>query len=198
MNEYILEFPAIFDKTFCAEIIQRRDAQYPDSDQDITYWEDKDVHSEWKWLAEKLDLLIRPCIQKYLGNFGNLVANSDIDLSGFGIIKQFPETYDSLHFDTWLIKNKSNIRQRPFVCLLYLNDSTFHGGQLIFPYQKKIVEPEAGKVILFPASYLFPHQVAMTSNGNRYFIRINYMLSAEMEDSDLDEWSVKENGVQKF
>lgn len=198
MTFHIQEFAKIFDNEFCEKIIRLRDVQEPLSDSDITFWKDKHKNLEWCWLAPLLDEKIRPCIQQYLDQFGGLVENSDIELSGFGIIKQYPETFDSLHFDTSLIKNDHGMRQRPFVCLLYLNDNSFQGGQLLFPYEKRIIQPETGKVIIFPASYLFPHQVAMTSMGNRYFIRINYMLSEDLNDKDLDEWSVKDQGVQKF
>ena len=55
--------------------------------------------------------------------------------------------------------------------LIYLNEVS--GGQLLFPLQKKIVKPEAGKLVIFPASFTHPHLV-MNTVGDRYALRFNY------------------------
>ena len=195
---YIKEYPSLFTGDFCNSIIKRRDEDLKDSAEDLCYWNDKDLNVSWSSLSQELHAKVSSCIEDYFSNFQKLVTLDDITLEGFGIIKQLPGTFDPLHFDTPLIINEKNHRMRPFVCLAYLNHKEFNGGQLLFPVQKTVITPEQGKVVIFPASYLFPHHVATISGGTRYFVRMNYMFKKSMDDTDLDHWDVAKDGVQKF
>lgn len=56
--------------------------------------------------------------------------------------------------------------------LVYLNSP--NGGELIFPLQKRIIKPEAGKLVIFPSLYTHPHMVIPTCKEDRYALRFNY------------------------
>lgn len=56
--------------------------------------------------------------------------------------------------------------------LIYLNDLD-SGGELAFPLQKRVIKPEAGKIIIFPTSFTHPHFVFPTIK-DRYVLRLNY------------------------
>jgi prolyl 4-hydroxylase len=53
--------------------------------------------------------------------------------------------------------------------LIYLNDD-FEGGELIFPRQNLTIKPEAGMVVMFPASFAYPHRVTTVFKGTRYSV----------------------------
>lgn len=61
--------------------------------------------------------------------------------------------------------------------LLYLNTPLF-GGQLGFPLQKRLIAPEAGKLVIFPSVFTHPHQVMPTISEDRYALRFNYGMRA--------------------
>jgi hypothetical protein len=195
---YIKEFSNIADPIFCQRLIEFHHGKKPDSYGDLSWWDDQADSDDFLYLAREVNELVRPCISDYLKTFGGHVSNEDIHLKGFGLIRQPIGAHDSIHYDTDIIFNKTNIKVRPFVCLLYLNDKEFSGGQLLFPTQKEVIEPELGKVVIFPASYMFPHQVAPIASGERYFMRLNYMFDESLFDKDKDEFDIEKEGAQKF
>ncbi len=192
-----MQFPNIFSATECLDIIKIRN-MYSENYSDLVFWRDKVGQCELEKLCVDLELKLKPLVEEYFNNFGSLLTISDVSLLGIGIIKQPTGAYDDLHFDTQVIVGEEAIKQRPFVCLLYLNDKEFEGGQLCFPIQKVVIAPEIGKVVIFPASYHFPHQVVGISGGDRYFLRMNFMFKESLLDKDVDEWDIETDGVMKF
>ncbi|MBT7610703.1 MAG: 2OG-Fe(II) oxygenase [Bacteriovoracaceae bacterium] len=195
---YINEFPKIIDQALCQKLIDFRNDKKPDSFGDLSWWDDQAESEDFLLKAKEVNEFIRPCISKYLESFGGHLSPIDIHLKGFGLIRQPIGAHDSIHFDTDIIFNEDNIKVRPFVCILYLNDKEFSGGQLIFPVQKEVIEPELGKIVIFPASYMFPHQVAPIALGERYYMRLNYMFSESLFDKDKDEFDIEKEGAQIF
>jgi hypothetical protein len=62
---------------------------------------------------------------------------------------------------------------RTVAILLYLNTPK-SGGELAFPLQKILINPEAGKLVIFPSTYTHPHMVMPTGGCDRYALRFNY------------------------
>ena len=193
---YFFEQEDFLSHKECEEIMLERASQVSERYEDFCFW-------RWHGLSkssETLDTLeakMLPKVESYLSNFNSLLSMKDIKLAGFGIIKQAPNVFDNLHYDSPLFNQENIARLRPFVCLIYLNDN-FTGGELVFPVQKKVIAAKQGKLVLFPASYMFPHQVLPISDGNRCFIRLNYFCSQNISDRNLDNWNVEKDGIQKF
>jgi hypothetical protein len=82
------------------------------------------------------------------------------------------QKYDKLdgkyiyHDDSFIDFNKN--RYRVFTYLWYLNTVT-EGGETVFWDSYKI-KPEAGKLVLFPACWTFPHTGKMPISDNKYII----------------------------
>jgi hypothetical protein len=66
--------------------------------------------------------------------------------------------------------------KRLFAIIMYLND-VHEGGETEFPHYDIKVKPEKGKVLIFPCSYLFPHQGNMPLSNDKYIATafINYI-----------------------
>lgn len=182
---YIFE-KKIFEDSFCDDLILKRN-EIQGSD-DITYWknEGKDIFDIFQILEQNIE----PHVNSYFEQFKNLVSYSDINLCSYNFVKQTENHQDNLHYDTQIIHHKNDTKIRPFVCILYLN-SNFDGGECIFPVQKHIIKPEKGKLVIFPASYLFPHMVLGVSGSDRYSIRLTYSFCAPIFEMDLDKWDEK-------
>lgn len=194
---YIGQYSDIFSCDECLEIIELR-KKYVLDYSDFVFWRNTDGKADVEEFCSQLEVKMQTLIKEYFSSFEGLLTAQDVFLSGIGIIKQPPGAYDALHFDTQVIVNNNKVKQRPFVCLLYLNDQEFQGGQLCFPVQKTVIAPEAGKVVIFPASYHFPHQVMGISGGDRYFLRMNFMFHDSLLDQDIDHWDIEKDGVMKF
>lgn len=194
--QYIMEFEDAFDSDFCKSVrLDRESAGLPPYE-DIVFWKDKDIYKEWAYLMDDLDSRAKPFIETYLDQFSNTAFYHNLNCDGFGINRQPPGGYDRFHYDTNIVINESKMYVRPFVALIYLNDG-FSGGQLIFPSQRRVIEPKMGKLVFFPCSYMYPHKVAGISEDDRYVVRLNYSFKNGVIDTDLDYWDFTKNGVQK-
>ena len=54
--------------------------------------------------------------------------------------------------------------------LLYLTD--VEGGELVFPRLNYSIQPKAGRMVVFPSSWMYVHGANMPTKGDRYVIRI--------------------------
>lgn len=194
--DYILEIPNAIESDFCKKIITDRLADSLDPYEDVVCWKNKNIYTNWVYLFDILDKKAKKNIEIYFDQFVDTLKYNDIYLEGFGISRQKSGDYDRYHYDTNIVVENNSIKIRPFVFLIYLNEN-FKGGQLIFPSQKKIVEPKEGKIIIFPCSYMYPHKVASISEGDRFSLRLNYYLKKSDTDSDLDYWDNSKLGIQK-
>ena len=86
-----------------------------------------------------------PMIQKYIKNEGHYVYHDD-----------FNADYNRKRF-------------RMFTYIFYLND-VFEGGETEFLFGKYKIKPSAGKLLLFPASWTYPHCGKMPISNDKYII----------------------------
>lgn len=56
---------------------------------------------------------------------------------------------------------------RTFSALLYLNKPE-GGGETFFPYQDTQVIPEPGRLVIFPANFMYPHAALPVTKGVKY------------------------------
>lgn len=193
---YIREFKNVFDPGFCQKVILRHQGSN-DSFKDIVFWKEKNINQDWSDLLPEIEIKLNKCIDQYFADFKSDISHKEVELMGFGVMRQPPGAYDVQHFDTPVATQNGKLYYRPFVCLIYLNGDDLTGGQLLFPAQQRVIEPELGKVLLFPCSYMYPHRVATLSNGVRAFIRVNYRFKSDsMIDMDLDNWDITVDGIQ--
>lgn len=181
---YIEECKAVFTQEFCNRVIEISDQ----SEDDIFFWKNKENPNELNQLVEELESTLYRYVDNYIQQFSNLQESSDFSIQGFSLVKQYPEHQDSLHTDTPIFSFKQEEHYRPFVCLVYLNEEGFNGGECIFPIQKKVIKPETGKVLFFPCSFAFPHFVNTTLNGYRYVIRIYFSEPTPVLELDQSKW----------
>ena len=62
---------------------------------------------------------------------------------------------------------------RTFSCILLLNND-YEGGELCFRYpdttREWTVEKKAGRIIVWPSNFLYPHSVKPVTKGTRYSV----------------------------
>lgn len=59
---------------------------------------------------------------------------------------------------------------RTITAVLYLNDD-YRGGRLVFSrLDNLVVKPEAGDLVVFPASYLYEHESTLVTEGIKYCV----------------------------
>jgi len=76
---------------------------------------------------------------------------------------------DAGEFYHWHIDGGSHeFAMRQLVALWYLNDVAGDGGQTEFKYQEVSVQPETGKLILFPPFWTHLHRGKTLQSGRKY------------------------------
>jgi hypothetical protein len=58
---------------------------------------------------------------------------------------------------------------RTLVALLYLNDD-FKGGLNVFPKQKIEIEPQTARMVLYPASFVYPSEIHPITDRTKYMV----------------------------
>lgn len=181
MSIYIKEFPNQFPSEYCSELIKFFEDHNGDKNK-TTFWRDENSSVDLEKIHLRLNEFLFPCIEKYFSDFSDLADAEDLYLDNFIISKQGEGFFDDLHYDTPIYQRESRTGYRPFICMIYLNHEEFTGGQVIFPQQKYVLEPEEGKIVFFPTSFLFPHMVSSITGGNRYSIRVTFNSTTEKLD----------------
>lgn len=188
MTTYIEEYKNILTDNDCLEILDEinRRERY----KDVVFWEDKNEEEKLIAFNKLFKEKTQNSVSQYLEKSAGLITYTHLHFAGFGLVTQPNGYYDGLHHDIETVINKDSVRIRAFVSLIYLNKE-YEGGQLYFPIQKKVIEPEKGKLVIFPASYLFPHQVMHTAGNDRSFVRLHYLMNSDIKDEDLDVFYTK-------
>jgi predicted 2-oxoglutarate/Fe(II)-dependent dioxygenase YbiX len=55
----------------------------------------------------------------------------------------------------------------PILSIVGSLNNDYEGGELVF-WTDKVVELKAGEIMIFPSSFLYPHEVKMVTKGTRY------------------------------
>lgn len=173
------------------------------------------AYQEWEDLDKIIFDKFNPYVKQYLGfiedkfNGGVKATNTQIMDSGYQVQRtrsgeyyrwhtddEYAAIFDTItqplngHFDT----RASGYQRRLFTYIFYLNEG-FSGGRTQFkvgPTDDDIVSvtPETGKLLCFPANFLFPHQGEEVVEGVKYlmtgwvsdFIRYPVFDSSPMSD----------------
>jgi len=76
---------------------------------------------------------------------------------------------DSDGFKLWHTEhgNLDNTSRRVLVWMIYLNDD-YQGGETEFLYYKKRIQPEKGKLLIWPAGMTHCHRGGLVLSGTKY------------------------------
>lgn len=82
-------------------------------------------------------------------------------------IKKYTSPYDQFkdHVD---VQDHSSAR-RFLVCFLYLN-TVLEGGNTTFPKLGETIQPKCGRILLFPATWMYRHSGDPLPRGSKYIV----------------------------
>jgi hypothetical protein len=115
-----------------------------------------------KQLDEELYFAVASALKEYEQNFPYLELEIKED-SGYELLKYEPGGYYIQHTDSF------KESPRAISCSINLNDD-YEGGQFAFFNREVVYELKKGSIILFPSSFMYPHEVMPVNNGTRYSI----------------------------
>ncbi len=127
---------------------------------DLDEWEDID-RTLFQSLAENLEEYAKRTTEI----IGEPLWSNQIKDSGYNVKRYRPNDYYNWHIDC---QTHQGGWTRTVACIWYLNEVE-EGGETEFAFDHKIT-PETGKLILFPATWNFPHRGLPPLKGNKYII----------------------------
>ena len=124
---------------------------------------------EWEGIDQTLYQSLAENLEKYSKQTtkitGQPLWSSNIQDSGYNVKRYRPDDYYNWHIDCQTYQNGWT---RTVACIWYLN-AVEEGGETEFAFGHKVV-PSTGKLILFPATWNFPHRGLSPIKGNKYII----------------------------
>jgi hypothetical protein len=148
---------------------------------------------KWKRIEDTLTKELSFGLEKYLNSLKKKEYNFPYNS---GLNYQLIEGGDAnIHIDFFMIQryekgkgkyvyhndfhnDPENRRHRVITFIFYLNDIA-EGGETEFWGGTFKIKPEKGKLVLFPASWTYPHRGIMTISDNKYIITNWFYVKSE-------------------
>ena len=119
--------------------------------------------TDWKDVDRALMQSLAKNFNEIGQSFPFFAANSFKDI-GYNMQRYRPGEYYHWHVDG----GPGEFSQRQLVAIWYLNDVEGPGGETEFPLQEVSVNPEEGKLILFPPFWTHVHRAVTLEKGVKY------------------------------
>ena len=174
-GSFIFEKKNALPGDVCAEIIERfeqnpedqyqgRVGQQTTEDIDIKRSTDLVVSGKTHW--KDIDRLLFSSLDRALHEFNDLYPffKGQFKDMGYSIQRTAVGEYYHWHIDG----GSHEFSHRQLVAIWYLNNLNGSGGTTEFRYQEINVNPEAGKLILFPPFWTHEHRGQALQRGSKY------------------------------
>ena len=124
----------------------------------------KEVISKNEEIRKKIDTLVFDkaggAASRYIQEFPHCNISTD---SGYDLLRYDEGGFYTIHTDNY------KDRPRTVAMSLMLNDN-YDGGEIAFFERSHIIKPSAGSVVIFPANFMYPHEIMPVLSGTRYAI----------------------------
>ena len=161
MKKYIQVYDNVLPEEHCKTLIEKfelnKDQQVSTDLENHRHFTEINInqHIDWKNMVDGLYTTLRPYVNKY---------KEDCNIKE----KQWPERFgfEEIRFKRYLPNDKDEFKEhvdvgdydsarRFLVFFLYLNDN--FAGQTSFSEYDKVVQPKAGRLLMFPPTWTYLH-----------------------------------------
>lgn len=171
LQDYIKVYDDILDKETCDSIIAKyeQSVEHEKVSSDIYKFEQLNIIKldEWKDISEMLAGLSYSAATAY---FNDIEVPIIPQLEGFEEIRiKRYRPGENERFDVHVDVGDYRTAKRFLVIFCYLNDVE-EGGETSFPTLGIDIKPKAGRVLMFPPMWMFPHEAKMPVSSNKYIV----------------------------
>lgn len=173
---FIAQYPNILTKDLCEGIIEKFNTEFSKGNTEQEYSAEgttiNHTASEWSEICQGIIELTEKKVQDYISPVVRLCPHK-YTFRSLSMLRYAAGQHVPLHYDEEIAPDGTG---KHFICLIYLR-SILLGGELLFPFQKEVIKPEAGLMVIFPTFFTHPHSVLPTVDEERYCLRIHYKIS---------------------
>ena len=172
---FVFEIANALTPDICENIIQRFEAnpeqhyqgkigQMAEQDQSIKKTTDLacSAHKQWKDVDQILFRSLALALRELKPRFP--FFNGPFKDIGYNIQRYQPGEYYHWHIDG----GSHQFADRQLVAIWYLNDVEGPGGETEFQFQDVKIQPEQGKLVLFPPFWTHEHRAVTVEKGLKY------------------------------
>ena len=185
--DFIEHYPGLVDKEWCNQVIEyfnhveknsltvTRELDYVKDTQFFVadlFNEDTEYKIMHAALADKYDAAMRIATRKYFRKYSSVLpASGKHSIIDYKIQKTRPgEGFTGWHYENSGI----GVCSRFLTYMIYLNDIE-EGGETEFFYQKRVIKPRAGDMLVWPAGFTHLHR------GNKPLKETKYAITTWMD-----------------
>ena len=179
-SDFIGEYPCAYNSKFCNDIITSfdyytsidavfcEDTQFENSNAGrFDYAIDlMDMSASMK--GQPMQVLNTKLVEswkEYVRVFGHLKT-----VPMYSIVQKIQMTPAGGGYHVWHDENSNAVHsERCLVWMIYLNDD-YEGGETEFLYYKKRIQPEKGKLLIWPAGMTHAHRGGLVLKGTKYIV----------------------------
>ena len=175
-GSFIYTLPNALDADFCHEVIERFESAAdlhregvmgPGGAVDESIKRSTDLRitglAQWRDVDERLLQSLQHGLSLLSGLHPFFSSNAFKDM-GYQLQRSVPGVFYRWHVDS----GPGPLSQRQLVAIWYLNSVAEPGGATEFFHQKVRVQPEVGKLLLFPPFWTHLHQGDTVATGHKY------------------------------
>jgi hypothetical protein len=177
-SDFIGEYSCAYSTEYCNEIIRCFD-YYQDIDA-VYCGDDQFVNSNagrFDWaldlynmspsmngnVSQQMNEVLFECLEEYTQVFGHLKT-----VPFYSLAQKIQKTPAGGGYHVWHDENSSiQEARRSLVWMVYLNDD-YEGGETEYLYYKKRIQPERGKLLIWPAGMTHCHRGGLVLKGDKY------------------------------
>ena len=177
-SDFIGEYSCAYSTEYCNEIIrgfdyyQDIDAVYCEDDQFVNSNAGRfdwalDLHDMSPSMngpvSQQMNEVLFECLEEYTQVFGHLKT-----VPFYSLAQKIQKTPAGGGYHVWNDENSSiQEARRSLVWMVYLNDD-YEGGETEYLYYKKRIQPERGKLLIWPAGMTHCHRGGLVLKGDKY------------------------------
>jgi hypothetical protein len=174
-GSFIFQVPSALSADICDEMITRfessADQQIPgrlgqqgETDSGVKKTTDIPISGNPHW--QDIDKQLFASMARVLREFRDQYAffQGPFKDTGYHMQRYLPGEYYHWHIDG----GSHDFSHRQLVALWYLNDVSGPGGETEFLYQELKIQPERGKLVLFPPFWTHEHRAVELHSGVKY------------------------------
>lgn len=174
-NTFIFEQPSALTASLCQQMIERfesasqeqyegRIGQLADKDRQVKRSTDLVVSGKphWKDIDQALFRSLAGALREFRETFPYF--KGPFKDMGYAMQRTLPGEYYHWHIDG----GSHDFSQRQLVALWYLNTVAGPGGETQFLFQDIKIQPEQGKLVLFPPFWTHEHRGSLLQRGVKY------------------------------